>query len=835
MTEWPLADNLMSEDSHVFDAIRVAEKSGAPVVLAFRRAHLHPEAKCDDEACHSYTIAQIRTDVLSSFVDVPLKDALTLVALQFLLSGALPERLSDLSLASELPTALYERNEKLAMISDLREIFDALFAEHLSSPELRNRFIKVAQGWPLYFGHVFKAKQLDGTPLSKTTTEHYFLVNVLGLEAFRMSEGGRRVILGTFTYNEITDLVTKGDILTVSVAGRASSFECDASTIKTLINEYMVHLMSQATVCVAVSDHQVSDADLLSFTKGSLIHIIREGESSDGWGKGEFNGQVGQFPWNRVAPLVGQTQPSTKEALAFQILLRSSSHLSRSELMSVLDPSRPSHAQRGSDSSMGSFASDSSSAKALPPISEAEVAPPAAAGPAALDERFNFYEYARKYFAVPKRSKGTLTSRILGRNGTLRGKRGSIMMSASGTLRAVDPQAIIALSTSKLDAKIGPDEILPEEVCFSAEALTKPLLRATEGKKHAKLALSLNQAILRCMGDYPSKRDWKEHAGAIIEESIETPELRDEMFAQIIRQLINNRRRDSCERGWWLLSLAVGCVFPSPTLQPFLHQFLLQTAARTPVYKEVALSCAARLDRTRGNGMRRHPPIQAEFDGVTSNILLAIKVYFPDDSSRSFAVDSGTLAGELIRKIVKKLDSEMHYFQGCALYLVADAYQICIPHKMHLFDAMSEAAMTPQTCKVYFKKKIWLGTEGTSSDPLNNLLYYQFLPGYLHGMVSCNSPSTEERLKQVTYLAALQYKANGDDQRKSSSHSYALCVFYVFFTYVLLPATSSRRIFLQRSTAFARRTSGPRPSCRRTRQRLAARRRRRPRRSASSS
>lgn len=94
---------------------------------------------------------------------------------------------------------------------------------------------------------------------------------------------------------------------------------------------------------------------------------------------------------------------------------------------------------------------------------------------------------------------------------------------------------------------------------------------------------------------------------------------------------------------------------------------------------------------------------------------------------------------------------------------------MCIPNKAHLFDAMAEAALTPQSCKVYFRKKIWLGKEDTTSDALNNLLYHQFLPKYLRGLLVCPVANIDENLQEVAFLGALQYKASGDDQRRNNN------------------------------------------------------------------
>lgn len=78
---------------------------------------------------------------------------------------------------------------------------------------------------------------------------------------------------------------------------------------------------------------------------------------------------------------------------------------------------------------------------------------------------------------------------------------------------------------------------------LSQDPLRQPLLASTTGRKQVRQALALSLNILKCMGDYPSKRTWREYATAIIQEGITNEDLRDELLCQVVKQVINNQRR----------------------------------------------------------------------------------------------------------------------------------------------------------------------------------------------------------------------------------------------------------------------------------------------------
>jgi len=224
------------------------------------------------------------------------------------------------------------------------------------------------------------------------------------------------------------------------------------------------------------------------------------------------------------------------------------------------------------------------------------------------------------------------------------------------------------------------------------------------------------------------------------------------------------------EKGWWLLNLSVGSFPPSDTLFPYLRNFIVQTASNKESPNcETAVGAASKVERIILSGARQYPPISLEIDSVVSKRPILVKIFFPDESSRSFQLDSAMTANELLRRVHRKLDSDQGQWAGCAIYIVTDAFEMSIPNKAYIFDAVAEAGVQNTAYRLVFKKKLWMGKEDTSSDALNNIIYHQTLPLYLDALLVCPVTDPEEKLQEAAFLAALQYKASEDDLRKNQN------------------------------------------------------------------
>ncbi|XP_019863708.1 PREDICTED: unconventional myosin-VIIa-like [Amphimedon queenslandica] len=281
------------------------------------------------------------------------------------------------------------------------------------------------------------------------------------------------------------------------------------------------------------------------------------------------------------------------------------------------------------------------------------------------------------------------------------------------------------------------------------EPIKKALLKRFDKQPeelHQKACASF-LAILKYMGDYPSKKQRlsTELTDQVFEHVLSQEVLRDEVYCQLIKQLTFNKLRASEERGWELLWLASGLFPCSQILHKEINQFLRSRIKRWPIAADIQ----QRLYKSAHSGARRYPPHLVEVDAIQNKTTQIFhKVFFPDDSSQAFEVDSSTRSRDFCATIAERLG--LKFKEGFSLFVKIGDKVISVPEADFFFDFVrhltewlkrargKDGANSNPSYKVFFMKKLWVNItigKDRKSDVIFH--YHQELPKYLRGYHKC--------------------------------------------------------------------------------------------------
>ncbi|XP_032209871.1 unconventional myosin-VIIb isoform X2 [Mustela erminea] len=303
----------------------------------------------------------------------------------------------------------------------------------------------------------------------------------------------------------------------------------------------------------------------------------------------------------------------------------------------------------------------------------------------------------------------------------------------------------------------------------SSEPLRQPLLKRVHANAELRdLACQIFIAILRYMGDYPSRQAWTsvELTDQIFSPALQDSALQDEVYCQILKQLTHNTKRYSEERGWQLLWLCSGLFPPGKALLPHTQKFI-----DTRRKKLLAPDCSRRLQRILRTGPRKQPPHSVEVEAMEQNISrICHKIYFPNDTSEMLEVGTNTRVRDVCQSIATRL--QLASWEGCSLFIKIADKVISQKEGDFFFDSLrqvsdwvkknkpqKEGAPVTLPYQVYFMRKLWLSvTPGKDTNADTILHYHQELPKYLRGFHKCSR-------EDAIHLAGLIYKAQFNNDR----------------------------------------------------------------------
>ena len=170
-----------------------------------------------------------------------------------------------------------------------------------------------------------------------------------------------------------------------------------------------------------------------------------------------------------------------------------------------------------------------------------------------------------------------------------------------------------------------------ELVKWTDRMISNSLLRL-EPSDVNKIALECFACVMRYMGDLPLLKNQHEVdcVNTILMYCHKFEAIRNEVYCQMMKQTTNNKSavRDSCQKGWRLMSIVAAYFSCSELLRPFLFKYLESAAYdRRRAYHGTALVCLHNLRKTFKYGGRKNVPSIEEITAISAGRSSKRQIY----------------------------------------------------------------------------------------------------------------------------------------------------------------------------------------------------------------
>ncbi|KAM9845449.1 unconventional myosin-VIIa-like [Aulostomus maculatus] len=230
--------------------------------------------------------------------------------------------------------------------------------------------------------------------------------------------------------------------------------------------------------------------------------------------------------------------------------------------------------------------------------------------------------------------------------------------------------------------------------------------------------------------------------------------IRDEIYCQICKQLINNRNTSSRMQGWTLLSICLGIFPPTDLLMKYLENFVCRGPRGFGPY------CSERLQRVLTNGERKELPCWIELQAVKSKEPIDASVTVMDGRTVSVQLDSASTSAEVCQAVADRIHLQDTY--GFSLYIsLHDKMWSLGSCGTHVLDAVSqcEQEMRRQgkeerdaSWRLSLRKELFTPWHDCSVDGIStDLIYQQLIKGIKSGEY------ISEKEDEYALLAAKHY------------------------------------------------------------------------------
>lgn len=333
------------------------------------------------------------------------------------------------------------------------------------------------------------------------------------------------------------------------------------------------------------------------------------------------------------------------------------------------------------------------------------------------------------------------------------------------------------------------DDPMPkaEMIVYTKQSSLATSLTHMHNPENVNLACSMFKDLMQHLKGNLKEEHAKTSVQSIVAYCLERPELRDEVYCQLIRQTTNNPGPDEQLRGWHIL--CVCCVSFPPGKQ--LYKYLIshiKVHSRDKAVGHYATWALHSLKKVKLNGIRRIAPSQVEIDSVRQQQPIICRFYFLDGKAKAVGIQPSWTVGDVIIAIAEKMG--LQKVAGWALFESNPASEHFIRNHEYIGDVLAEWELAKvssmkmskyQTtsrkggataalggggdAKFVFRKRLFLDPREISTDPVEyGLVYAQAV----HCAVRADEfPTTEKVALQMAGLQAQVIWGDADDKMVS--------------------------------------------------------------------
>lgn len=255
----------------------------------------------------------------------------------------------------------------------------------------------------------------------------------------------------------------------------------------------------------------------------------------------------------------------------------------------------------------------------------------------------------------------------------------------------------------------------------------------------------------------------------IIGYALSRPGIRDEIYCQICKQLVNNHQSHSRQQGWILLSICLGIFSPTDFFIKHLKSFI----NRAPDgYREY---CSERLKRLTTTGDRTEVTCWVELEAARNKKPIAASVLLMNDQKVDVSLDSASTSAEVCQSVADQIDLTDTY--GFSLYISFQEKMWSLDSSgRHVLDAVSQCEQemrrqgrdekhTPW--KLSFRKELFTPWHDCSLDPVStDLIYEQVIREVKSGQYTSDKEDDYVQLAVQHYYIQFGSEYNAENARK---------------------------------------------------------------------